>query len=175
MTENCSSELSGHATAWESASTPQRSGHGTRAALRYWTLTTARCQAPLQQMRSCGVSCVTARQGQFMAHPGRSADRAYRPIVWQAHRRTILIERFTVIMHVPEGTDRILGASIVTPRVNAMIIEMALILRARVAMKAMAEPVHTYQTQSGGIRLAAPAYERQFASVSYGTDHVNTR
>lgn len=77
-------------------------------------------------------------------------------------------------MHVADGTDRILGVTIVAPRVNAMINEMALILRARIGMKGLPETVHTYQARSEAIRLAVPAYKRQFASVSYGMDHVNT-
>lgn len=77
-------------------------------------------------------------------------------------------------MHVADGTDRILGATIFAPRVSAMLNQMALILRARIGMKTLPETVHTYQARSAAIRLAVPAYKRQFASVRYGTAHVNT-
>ena len=99
--------------------------------------------------------------------------------VWEARRQSIPIKSFTVMMHdvdraitdgqdtgflkihVAEGSDRILGATIVASRASEMINEMAVIMSAGVGMKALAEVVHTYPAQSEAIVLAAQAYMRE--------------
>lgn len=98
--------------------------------------------------------------------------------VWEARRQGIAIKSFTVMMqdvdraitdgedtgfvkiHIAEGTDRILGATIVASRASELINEMAVIMSAGIGMTALAEMVHTYSAQSHAIMLAAQAYRR---------------
>jgi pyruvate/2-oxoglutarate dehydrogenase complex dihydrolipoamide dehydrogenase (E3) component len=100
--------------------------------------------------------------------------------VWEARQQSIPIKSFTVMMHdvdraitdgqdtgfikihTAEGTDRILGATIVASRASELINEMAVIMSAGIGMKALAEVVHTYPAQSEGIMLAAQACKREF-------------
>ena len=65
-----------------------------------------------------------------------------------------------VKIHIAEGSDRILGATIVASRASEMINEMAVIMSTGIGMKALAEVVHTYPAQSEAIMLAAQAYKR---------------
>lgn len=99
--------------------------------------------------------------------------------VWEARQQSIPIKSFTVMMHdvdraitdgqdtgfikihIAEGSDRILGATIVASRASELINEMAVIMGAGIGMKALAEMVHTYPAQSEAIMLAAQAYKRQ--------------
>lgn len=98
--------------------------------------------------------------------------------VWDARRQTIPIKSYTVMLsdvdravtdgqetgfvkiHVAEGSDRILGATIVASRASELINEMAVVMSAGIGMKTLAEVVHTYPAQSGAITLAAQAYRR---------------
>lgn len=98
--------------------------------------------------------------------------------VWEARRDSIPIKSFTVMMHdvdraildghdsgfvkihIAEGSDKILGATIVALRASEMINEMAVIMNAGIGMQQLAEVVHTYPAQSGGIVQAAMAYVR---------------
>jgi len=100
--------------------------------------------------------------------------------VWEARQQSIPIKSFTVMMHdvdraitdgqdtgfvkihVAEGSDRILGATIVASRASELINEMVVIMSAGIGMKALAEVVHTYPAQSEAIMLAAQAYKREF-------------
>jgi pyruvate/2-oxoglutarate dehydrogenase complex dihydrolipoamide dehydrogenase (E3) component len=100
--------------------------------------------------------------------------------VWEARRQSIPIRSFTVMMtdvdraitdgqeagfvkiHVAEGSDKILGATIVASRASELINEMAVIMSTGIGMTALAEVVHTYPAQSGAIMLAAQAYQRYF-------------
>lgn len=100
--------------------------------------------------------------------------------VWEARRHSIPIRSFTVMMtdvdraitdgqeagfvkiHVAEGSDKILGATIVASRASELINEMAVIMSTGIGMQALAEVVHTYPAQSGAIMLAAQAYRRNF-------------
>jgi pyruvate/2-oxoglutarate dehydrogenase complex dihydrolipoamide dehydrogenase (E3) component len=100
--------------------------------------------------------------------------------VWEARQQSIPIKSFTVMMHdvdraitdgqdtgfvkihVAEGTDRILGATIVASRASEMINEMAVIMSAGMGMRALAEVIHTYPAQSEAIMLAAQAFKREF-------------
>ena len=65
-------------------------------------------------------------------------------------------------MLVQEGSDRILGATIVASRASELINEMAVIMSAGIGMKALAEVAHTYPAQSEAIMLAAQACRRAF-------------
>lgn len=104
--------------------------------------------------------------------------------VWEARRQSIPIKSFTVMMtdvdraaldgqdtgfvkiHIAEGTDTILGATIVAARASELINEMAVIMSAGIGMKALAEMVHTYPAHSEAIMLAAQAYRRASYKVA---------
>jgi pyruvate/2-oxoglutarate dehydrogenase complex dihydrolipoamide dehydrogenase (E3) component len=99
--------------------------------------------------------------------------------VWEARQQSIPIKSFTVMMHdvdrsitdgqdtgfvkihVAEGSDRILGATIVASRASELINEMAVIMSTGIGMKALAAVAHTYPAQSEAIMLAAQAYKRE--------------
>lgn len=98
--------------------------------------------------------------------------------VWEARRQSIPIKSFTIMMadvdraaldseetgfvkiHVAEGTDQILGATIVATRASELINEMAVIMGAGIGMKALAGMVHTYPAHSAAIMMAAQACRR---------------
>jgi pyruvate/2-oxoglutarate dehydrogenase complex dihydrolipoamide dehydrogenase (E3) component len=104
--------------------------------------------------------------------------------VWEARRDSIPIKSFTVMMHdvdraitdgqdtgfvkihVAEGSDRILGATIVASRASELINEMAVIMSAGIGMKTLAEVVHTYPAQSEAIMLAAQACKRELDNTT---------
>jgi pyruvate/2-oxoglutarate dehydrogenase complex dihydrolipoamide dehydrogenase (E3) component len=96
----------------------------------------------------------------------------------EARKRSVPVKSFTVMMqdvdraivdgqddgfvkiHVREGTDTILGATIVAARASEMINEMSVIISSGIGMRALAEILHTYPSQCDAIRLAALAYVR---------------
>jgi pyruvate/2-oxoglutarate dehydrogenase complex dihydrolipoamide dehydrogenase (E3) component len=98
--------------------------------------------------------------------------------VWEARQQSIPIKSFTVMMHdvdraitdgldegfvkihVAEGTDRILGATIVASRASELINEMSVIMSTGIGMNDLANVVHTYPAESGAIMLAALAHIR---------------
>ena len=98
--------------------------------------------------------------------------------VWEARQQSIPIKSFTVMMHdvdraitdgqnlgfvkihVEEGTDKILGATIVASRASELINEMSVIMSSGIGMNDLADIVHTYPAESGGIVLAALACVR---------------
>jgi pyruvate/2-oxoglutarate dehydrogenase complex dihydrolipoamide dehydrogenase (E3) component len=63
-----------------------------------------------------------------------------------------------VKIHVREGTDEILGATIVATRASELINEMSVIMSAGIGMRRLADILHAYPAQSDAIRLAAMAY-----------------
>jgi pyruvate/2-oxoglutarate dehydrogenase complex dihydrolipoamide dehydrogenase (E3) component len=65
-----------------------------------------------------------------------------------------------VKIYVREGTDEILGATIVAARASEMINEMAVIMSAKIGMRQLSKILHSYPAQSDAIRLAAMAYMR---------------
>ncbi len=99
--------------------------------------------------------------------------------VWDARLQSVPIKSYTVMMHdvdraitdssdtgfvkihIAEGTDRILGATIVASRASELINEISVIMSAGIGMKALAEIVHTYPAESGAIALAAQAFVRR--------------
>jgi pyruvate/2-oxoglutarate dehydrogenase complex dihydrolipoamide dehydrogenase (E3) component len=99
--------------------------------------------------------------------------------VLDARARSIPVKSFTVMMHdidraitdgqddgfvkihVEDGSDRILGATIVATRASELINEMAVIMNAGIGMRALSQIVHTYPAQSEGILLAALACAQQ--------------
>lgn len=94
----------------------------------------------------------------------------------EARRQSIPVKCFTVMMqdvdraitdgqddgfvkiYVREGTDIILGASIVATRASELINEMSVIMSAGIGMRELAGIFHAYPAQSDAIRLAAMAY-----------------
>ena len=65
-----------------------------------------------------------------------------------------------VKIHVQDGTDKILGATIVATRASELINEVSVVMRAGIGMRDLARVIHTYPAQSEAIRLAALAYEK---------------
>ena len=65
-----------------------------------------------------------------------------------------------VKIHVKEGTDRILGATIVARHAGEMIDEVTLAMVAGIRLRTLARVIHTYPTQAEAIRKAADAYYR---------------
>ena len=63
-----------------------------------------------------------------------------------------------VKVYVREGSDSIIGATIVAARASEMINEMSVIMSAGIGMRQLANIVHAYPAQSDAIRLAASAY-----------------
>ncbi|HEY5337936.1 MAG TPA: mercuric reductase [Rhizomicrobium sp.] len=98
--------------------------------------------------------------------------------VWDAREKSIPVKTYTVMMqdvdraitsgqddgfvkiHVQDGTDRILGATIVATRASELINEVSVIMSAGIGMRALSRVIHTYPAQSEAIRLAALAYEK---------------
>lgn len=96
--------------------------------------------------------------------------------VWDAREKSIPVKTYTVMMqdvdravtdgqddgfvkiHIRDGTDRILGATIVATRASELINEVAVVMRAGVGMRDLARVIHTYPAQSEAIRLAALAF-----------------
>ena len=65
-----------------------------------------------------------------------------------------------VKIHVREGTDRILGATIVAHHAGEMINEISLAMVAGIGLKKISRVIHSYPTQAEAIRKAADAYAR---------------
>ena len=63
-----------------------------------------------------------------------------------------------VKLHVREGTDRILGGTIVSSRASEMINEVSVAMSAGIGLRDLARVLHTYPAQSEAIRMAAVAY-----------------
>lgn len=98
--------------------------------------------------------------------------------VWEARLKSVPIKSYTVMMHdvdraitdssdigfvkihIAEGTDRILGATIVASRASELINEMSVVISAGIGMNDLAKVAHTYPAESGAIVLAALAYVR---------------
>jgi len=104
--------------------------------------------------------------------------------VREANRRGIPVKTFTVLMHevdravtdseetgfvkiyVREGTDRILGATIVARHAGDMINEITLAMMANIGLGTLAKVIHTYDTQAEAIQKAAQGCARAMASMA---------
>ncbi|MBS0473487.1 MAG: FAD-dependent oxidoreductase [Proteobacteria bacterium] len=104
--------------------------------------------------------------------------------VFDAHELSVPIKSFTVMMHdidraitdsqdagfvkihIEDGTDRILGATIVAERASEMINEMAVVMGAGIGLGALSGVIHAYPAQSEGIMRAALAYVQQQKGTS---------
>ena len=98
--------------------------------------------------------------------------------VRQARERGIPVKTFTVPMHdvdraiadgeeegfvkihVREGSDKILGATIVARHAGDMINGITLAMVAGIGLATVARVIHTYPTQAEAIKQAADAYNR---------------
>jgi pyruvate/2-oxoglutarate dehydrogenase complex dihydrolipoamide dehydrogenase (E3) component len=98
--------------------------------------------------------------------------------IWDAKQQSIPVKTFTIMMqdvdraitdgrddgfvkiHVRDGTDEIIGATIVASRASEMINEVAVIMNGKIGMRRLAEVLHTYPAQSDAIRMAAIAYRK---------------
>jgi len=65
-----------------------------------------------------------------------------------------------VKIHIKEGTDRILGATIVARHAGEMINEISLAMVAKIGLKTLGEVIHSYPTQAEAIKKAADAYNK---------------
>jgi len=63
-------------------------------------------------------------------------------------------------IHVKEGTDRILGATIVARHAGEMINEITLAMVAGIGLRTLACVIHAYPTQAEAIKKAADACSR---------------
>ncbi|MDR3472343.1 MAG: FAD-dependent oxidoreductase [Devosia sp.] len=65
-----------------------------------------------------------------------------------------------VKIHMRQGTDRVLGATIVARHAGEMISEVSLAIRLGLGMRDLAKVIHAYPTQAAAVRMAAIAYTR---------------
>jgi pyruvate/2-oxoglutarate dehydrogenase complex dihydrolipoamide dehydrogenase (E3) component len=98
--------------------------------------------------------------------------------VREAWEQAIPVRTFTVLMHdvdravtdgeeegfvkihVREGTDRILGATVVARHAGEMINGLSLAISSGLGLCALARVIHAYPTQAEAIKMAADAYTR---------------
>jgi pyruvate/2-oxoglutarate dehydrogenase complex dihydrolipoamide dehydrogenase (E3) component len=96
--------------------------------------------------------------------------------VTEARAKSIPVKTFTVMMHdvdraitdgedqgfvkihVKEGTDKILGATVAASHAGEMISEISLAMNAKIGLGALARVNHPYPTQAQAIKMAADAY-----------------
>ena len=106
--------------------------------------------------------------------------------VKQARERKIPVKTFTVPMHqvdraiadgeedgfvkihVRQGTDTILGATIVARHAGEMINGISLAMVAGIGLRTLASVIHAYPTQAEAIKMAADAYTRTRLSPVLG-------
>lgn len=98
--------------------------------------------------------------------------------VREARAKGIPVKTFTVLMHdvdraisdgeeegfvkihVKEGTDKILGATVVASHAGEMINEISLAIGSGIGLRALARVNQPYPTQSNAIKMAADAYNQ---------------
>ncbi len=73
-----------------------------------------------------------------------------------------------VKIHVREGTDRILGATVVARHAGEMINAISLAMVAGIGLRTVTNVIHTYPTQAEAIKQAANAYTRTRLSPFVG-------
>ncbi|MEO6407854.1 MAG: mercuric reductase [Burkholderiaceae bacterium] len=77
-------------------------------------------------------------------------------------------ERGFVKVHVRDGSDEILGATVVARHAGEMINDLSLAMVAGIGLSTIAHVIHAYPTQAEGIKKAAMAYVRTPASTWMG-------
>ncbi len=98
--------------------------------------------------------------------------------VSDAREQSIPVKTFTVLMHdadraiidgqekgfvkihIKDGTDEILGATIVASHAGEMINEITLAIDAGIGLSALARIIHAYPTQANAIKMAADAFAK---------------
>lgn len=65
-----------------------------------------------------------------------------------------------VRVHVRKGTDKIVGATIVSAHAGDMIPEITLAMTSGLGLKSIANTIHPYPTQAEAIRQTADAFNR---------------
>jgi pyruvate/2-oxoglutarate dehydrogenase complex dihydrolipoamide dehydrogenase (E3) component len=65
-----------------------------------------------------------------------------------------------VKIHVRDGSDQILGATVVARHAGEMINGLSLAITSGIGLRALARVIHTYPTQAEAIKMAADAYSR---------------
>jgi pyruvate/2-oxoglutarate dehydrogenase complex dihydrolipoamide dehydrogenase (E3) component len=110
--------------------------------------------------------------------------------VWEARAKSIPVKSYTVMMqdvdraitddqghgfvkiHVRNGSDQIIGATIVASRASEMINELCVAMRCNMGLLALADVLHTYPSQCDAIRAAAAAFVRdnEFQSPDNGVE-----
>lgn len=96
----------------------------------------------------------------------------------EARRNGIPVKTYTVLMHdvaravmdgeeegfvkihVKEGSDRILGATVVASHAGEMINAVSLAIKSGMGLHALADVIHPFPTQAQGIKMAGDAYRR---------------
>lgn len=96
----------------------------------------------------------------------------------EARAQSIPVKTFTILMHdvdravveadeqgflkihVQEGTDRILGATVVARHAGEMINELSLAMSAGIGLGQLGRVIHAYPTKGEAIKMAADAYFR---------------
>ena len=63
-----------------------------------------------------------------------------------------------VKIHVKEGTDKILGATVVARHAGEMINDISLAIGSRIGLRTLARVIHPYPTQAAAIKMAADSY-----------------
>jgi pyruvate/2-oxoglutarate dehydrogenase complex dihydrolipoamide dehydrogenase (E3) component len=107
--------------------------------------------------------------------------------VRQAHQQDVPVKTFTVPMHevpraitdgeevgfvkihVRDGTDRILGATIVARHAGEMINEITLAMVAGIGLRTLSSVIHAYPTQAEAIKKAADACSRTCSRPTIGS------
>jgi pyruvate/2-oxoglutarate dehydrogenase complex dihydrolipoamide dehydrogenase (E3) component len=69
-----------------------------------------------------------------------------------------------VKIHVKEGTDRIIGATVVARHAGEMISDISLAMAAGLGLRGLARVHHPYPTQAAAIKMAANTYCRAHSS-----------
>jgi hypothetical protein len=69
-------------------------------------------------------------------------------------------------IHVKEGTDRILGATIIVRHAGEMIDGLSLAICSGIRLRAVAQVIQTYSTQATAIKMAANAYTAAVESIN---------
>jgi len=98
--------------------------------------------------------------------------------VREAREQAIPVKTFTILMHdvdravtdgdeegflkihVKDGTDEILGATVVARFAGEMINELSLAITAGIGLEELGRVIHAYPTRAGAIKMAADAYFR---------------
>lgn len=112
--------------------------------------------------------------------------------VREARERRIPVRTFTVLMHdvdravldgedlgfakihVRDGTDQILGATLVARHAGEMINGVSLAISAGIGLAELARVIHAYPTQAEAIKMAADAYVRSCGARARSPAHVRT-